>query len=269
MIKLNKKVVIDLKEFLDRKVEQYNKPEFISNDPICIPHSFTLKQDIEIMGFFAAIFAWGQRKTIINKCNELSRRMDNAPFDFIKNHKENDLKQLLSFKHRTFNDTDLLYCIQFMKKHYQDYESLEDAFIPDDSIQDIESSLIHFQKYFFDSPYAPKRTQKHIPSPKQKSACKRLNMYLRWMVRKDNQGVDFGIWKKLQPKILICPLDLHVERTARKLHLLQRDKPDWKAAFELTQNLRILDENDPVKYDFALFGISIEEKCIINENWNI
>ena len=254
--------IFDLKEFLDKKVEQYNTPDFIPNDPISIPHNFSLKQDKEIMGFFAAIFAWGQRKTIINKCNELALRMDNSPYDFITGHSDIDLKKLLDFKHRTFNATDLLYCIDFMKRHYLISNSLEEAFFPEKDM-DVETGLIYFQKYFFSHPDAPHRTRKHIPSPLQKSACKRLNMYLRWMVREDNKGVDFGLWKKISPGKLICPLDLHVERTARKIGLLERDKPDWKAAIELTENLRLLDVNDPTRYDFALFGISIEEKCII------
>lgn len=253
--------IFELKDFLDKKVEQYNTPDFIANDPISIPHKFEMKQEKEIMGFFAAIFAWGQRKTIINKCNELADRMDNAPYDFILNHMDSDLKRLLGFKHRTFNDTDLLYCVEFMKRHYQAHDSLEDAFAFGDGV---EECLNNFRQYFFALEDSPKRTQKHIPSPKQKSACKRLNMFLRWMVRDDNCGVDFGIWKKISPKDLICPLDLHVERTARKLSLLKRDKPDWKAAVELSDNLRLLDSYDPAKYDFALFGISIEEKCIIN-----
>jgi uncharacterized protein (TIGR02757 family) len=254
--------IFDIKDFLDKKVEQYNTPDFITNDPVSIPHRFTQKQDMEIMGFFAAIFAWGQRKTIINKCRELSDRMDNAPYQFVAGHTDTDLKKLLGFKHRTFNDTDLLYCIDFMKRHYSRFETLEEAFFPEKEM-DIESALNHFQSYFFSYPDAPHRTRKHIPSPAQKSACKRLNMYLRWMVRDDDKGVDFGIWKKIKPAQLICPLDLHVERTARKIGLLERDKPDWKAAIELTGNLRLLDANDPAKYDFALFGISIEEKCII------
>ncbi|MDR1706596.1 MAG: TIGR02757 family protein [Prevotella sp.] len=254
--------VLKLKDFLDKKVEQYNTPDFIPNDPISIPHSFGLKQDKEIMGFFAAIFAWGQRKTIINKCKELGDRMDNAPYDFITGHSDTDLKKLLGFKHRTFNDTDLLYCIEFMKRHYSNHKSLEEAFFPRVNM-DVESGLNHFRSYFFSYPDAPPRTRKHIPSPVQKSACKRLNMYLRWMVRKDDKEVDFGLWPKTKPSQLICPLDLHVERTARKVGLLYRDKPDWLAAIELTNNLRILDPKDPAKYDFALFGISIEEKCIM------
>jgi len=255
--------ISDIKEILDRKVEQYNTTSFIANDPVCIPHSYHSQQDKEIMGFFAAIFAWGQRKTIINKCRELSARMDEAPYEFIVGHAENDLNQLLGFKHRTFNDTDLLYCIHFMKQHYDKKETLETAFFP---LADMtaEQGLIHFKEYFFSSPDAPQRTGKHIPSPLQGSACKRLNMFLRWMVRNDEKGVDFGLWKRISPRDLICPLDVHVERTARKLGLLKRDKPDWKAALELTAALKFMDEDDPVKYDFALFGISIEEKCIID-----
>lgn len=261
---INKKQILCLKDFLDKKAEQYNTLDFIENDPICIPHSFSLRQDIEIMGFFASIFAWGQRKTIINKCRELIQRMDNAPYQFITQHKDEDLKQLFNFKHRTFNDTDLLYCIYFMKHHYSSHTSLETAFAFRDNTN-AEEALNYFHNYFFSLPYAPQRTMKHIPAPTRKSACKRLNMYLRWMVRKDNIGVDFGVWSKIKPKDLICPLDLHVERTARKLNLLTRDKPDWVAAIELTKNLLLLDCQDPVKYDFALFGISIEEKCIISQ----
>lgn len=254
--------LLDLKFFLDQKVEQYNTPAFIENDPISIPHSYTKKQDIEIMGFFAAIFAWGQRKTIINKTKELAARMDNDPYNFICNHKHSDLKQLIGFKHRTYNDTDLLYTIHFMKHHFKQSETLEDAFISEQE-NDTEAALRHFHNYFFSLAEAPQRTKKHIPTPMRGSACKRLNMFLRWMVRKDNKGVDFGIWQKLSPAQLICPLDLHVERTAHKLKLLTRDKADWKAAIELTENLRIMDQQDPIKYDFALFAISIEEHGFI------
>lgn len=258
---MKKNNIAGLKDFLDRKAEQYNTSAFIDNDPICIPHSFTLRQDIEIMGFFASIFAWGQRKTIINKCRELALRMDNAPFDFIVNHSDTDLKKLLDFKHRTFNDTDLLYCIDFFKRHFTEFKTLEEAFFPSENMT-VEEGLNYFHTYFFSHPDAPRRTVKHIPSPIRKSACKRLNMFLRWMVRNDERGVDFGIWHKIKPKDLICPLDLHVERTARKLRLLNREKPDWQAAVELTSNLSKLNAEDPVNYDFALFGISIEEKCI-------
>ena len=243
---------------LEEKFLLYNNKGFIENDPISIPHRFKIKQDIEIAGFFAAIFAWGKRQIIINKSNELMKRMGDSPFQFVVDHKDSDLKDLLGFKHRTFNDTDLLYCVDFLKRHYSNHDSLEDAFRG----KTMEERLNHFSSYFFTSPDAPTRTKKHIPSPIRNSACKRINMYLRWMVRNDNAGVDFGIWKNIKPSELICPLDLHVERAAKILQLLTRDKPDWKAALELTDNLRQFDADDPVKYDFALFGLSIEEKCI-------
>ena len=252
----------DLKAFLDEKVDRYNRQTFIENDPISIPHSFAKKQDIEIMGFFAAVLAWGQRPTIINKCRELAQRMDGEPHLFITQSSENDLKQLLGFKHRTFNDTDLLYFVDFLKRHYTQFNSLEVAFVGN-SVNDVESALLHFRKTFFDSPEAPSRTRKHISSPAQKSACKRLNMFLRWMVRHDDCGVDFGIWKRLQPKDLICPLDLHVDRAARHFGMISRKQTDWQTALELTETLKSFDTNDPVKYDFALFGISVEKELYL------
>ncbi len=254
---------LNIKEFLDAKVQQYNQPAFIAADPISIPHQFTLKQDIEIMGFFAAILAWGQRKTIINKCRELISRMDNAPYDFILHHQEEDLKNLLGFKHRTFNDTDLLYFVEFFKFHYQRFDSLEDAFLigqQESSIFTISQALDEFKSYFFSLPDYPLRTKKHISSPAQKSTCKRINMYLRWMVRQDLNGVDFGIWKRISTSDLICPCDVHVERVARKFGLITLPKVDWRTALELTQNLKALDPNDPVKYDFALFGLGVERE---------
>jgi len=271
-----------LKSFLDSKVIQYNRPDFIKNDPVCIPHLFTKQQDIEIMGFWAATLAWGQRVTIINKCRELITLMDGAPYDFIINHEEPDLKKLLQFKHRTFNDTDTLYFIAFFRYHYQNHASLEAAFIPHQTplpvissdserymkrqIADtatpepIEKYLNHFRQYFFSLPDYPHRTKKHVSSPSQKSTCKRLNMFLRWMVRKDNCGVDFGIWNQIKPSELIMPCDLHVDRVARKLNLITRKQTDWQTAVELTQRLRQFDATDPVKYDFALFALGIEEK---------
>jgi uncharacterized protein (TIGR02757 family) len=248
-----------LKAFLDIQVEKYNQISFIEDDPICIPHQFTLKQDIEIMGLFASVFAWGQRKTIINKCNELSNRMDNRPYDFILNHQDSDLKGLLGFKHRTFTDTDLLYFVSFLNKWYKDNESLEFAFSKHLNPKDknIEKALTGFRLLFESNDEAPRRTLKHVSSPSQNSACKRLCMYLRWMVRDDDSKVDFGIWKTIKPSQLICPLDLHVQRTAIKFGLLQREQSDWKAALELTDNLKQFDKKDPVKYDFALFGLSI------------
>ncbi len=254
-------MIDNLKIFLDSKVIQYNRPDFIKNDPVSIPHLFTKKQDIEIIGFWAAILAWGQRITIINKCKELISLMDGAPYDFIINHEETDLKKLLNFKHRTFNDTDTLYFIAFFKQHYSQFTSLEDAFIaPNASGNEVAHSLNHFRDYFFSLPDFPHRTKKHVSSPSQKSTCKRLNMFLRWMVRKDNCGVDFGIWDKLKPADLICPCDLHVDRVARKLNLITRKQTDWQTAVELTNRLREFDPHDPVKYDFALFGLGIEEQ---------
>ena len=251
-----------LKDFLDSKVEQYNTPAFIKDDPICIPHRFTKRQDIEIAGLFAAVFAWGNRTIIINKCTDLLRRMDNAPFDFVVNHSDNDLKGLLGFKHRTFNDTDLLYFIHFLQSHYAKNSSLETAFFkgmkPGD--ETTENGLDYFFQNFFSLEDAPRRTQKHIAAPCKKSTCKRLNMYLRWMVRKDKKGVDFGIWKNISPAQLICPVDLHVARVAHRFNLLKRKQTDWLAGLELTRHLRNFDAKDPVKYDFALFGLGVLEK---------
>ncbi|MFZ4860661.1 TIGR02757 family protein [Sphingobacterium sp. Mn56C] len=252
---------MNLQHFLDQKVELYNRADFIENDPIVIPHLFSKKQDIEVMGFFASILAWGQRKTIINKCKELIERMDGSPYDFVVQHQDADLKQLLGFKHRTFNDTDLLYFIAFFKQHYQHYNSLEQAFIQGQEQNpeiSIETALNTFKNYFFSLPDYPIRTRKHVSSPLQKSTCKRLNMFLRWMVRQDDKGVDFGIWTGIKPAQLICPCDVHVERVARKLHLITLEKVNWKTALELTENLRLLDPRDPVKYDFALFGLGVE-----------
>lgn len=251
----------DIKAFLDAKVKVFNQPGFIENDPICIPHLFTDRQDVEVMGFFAAILAWGQRKTIINKCKELIERFDGAPAQFIQQHQEQDLKQLLGFKHRTFNDTDLLYFVAFLRFHYRSFSSLEDAFLIGQQHGApflMEQCLNEFKAYFFSLPDHPIRTKKHISSPRQKSSCKRLNMFLRWMVRQDEQGVDFGIWKRISPSALVCPCDVHVERVARRFGLIVSDKLNWKTAVELTENLQTFDPLDPVKYDFALFGIGVE-----------
>ncbi len=253
-------------KLLDQKVKQYNRIEFIGKDPICIPHLFTKEQDIEIAGFFAAIFAWGNRTTIINKSKELLERMDNAPYAFCIGHEDKDLKKLLGFAHRTFNDTDLLYCIEFFKKHYSKNDSLETAFFKNSISKSIErhniieQALIYFQDYFFSLEEAPARTKKHIASPLSGSTCKRLNMFLRWMVRKDKQGVDFGLWKSVSPAALIMPIDVHVARVSRGLGILKRTQTDWQTAIELTNYCRTLDAKDPVKYDFALFSLGVIEK---------
>jgi uncharacterized protein (TIGR02757 family) len=251
----------DLKTFLDKKADEYNRPSFIQDDPISVPHLFTTKQDIEIAGFFAAVFSWGNRSTIISKGKELMQRMDMAPYLFIKHHSEKDLKRLAAFKHRTFQFADLVYFIEFLHQHYARHKSLEHAFTNGLGTKSFtaEKALNNFRKYFFGGEHE-KRTEKHIPSPQRGSTCKRLNMFLRWMVRSDDKGVDFGIWQNIPASQLICPLDVHVVRVAKKLGLLKRRQPDWQAAVELTGALRKLDENDPVRYDFALFNLGAMEK---------
>lgn len=249
-----------LKDLLDAKVAQYNCPAFIHNDPIFIPHSYQTRQDIEIAGFWAAILSWGQRKVIISKCQALLEMMDHAPHAFILHHGPADLKPLLKFKHRTFNAADLCYCIRFLKHYYQQHDTLENAFLAGIGPHDtsVENGLIHFHEQFFSLEGCLERTRKHIATPARQSACKRLNMFLRWMVRQDDQGVDFGLWKRICPSQLICPCDVHVGRVARELGLLQRPNTDWRAALALTQHLKALCPTDPVKYDFALFGLGID-----------
>lgn len=250
---------LSLKDFLDKKVDEYNQPFFIKNDPVSIPHLFTKKQDIEIAAFFAAVFSWGNRITIINKSKELLSLMENAPYEFCLNANAKDLNKLLSFKHRTFNSTDLLYFIEFLKYHYHSNASLESAFTKwmSSSDETIENGLNGFFNYFFSLEDFPARTKKHITSPQKKSTCKRLNMFLRWMVRNDSNKVDFGIWKNISPSQLICPIDVHVARVSKHFNMLQRKQLDWQAALELTAYLRTLDKADPVKYDFALFGTGV------------
>ena len=250
-----------LASLLEKKYAEYNRKAFIHSDPVCIPHTFQRKQDIEIAGLFAAVFAWGNRVTIINKSRELLELMDNSPHDFCMNHTEKDLQKLVHFRHRTFNATDLLYFIEFFKQHYALNRSLENAFTRNLGKNDltVENGLVSFHQYFLSLEVLPGRTKKHIASPALNSSCKRLNMFLRWMVRKDEHGVDFGIWKKIKPAQLVCPLDLHVARVSRKLGLLKRKQNDWKAALELTDALREFDNEDPVKYDLALFGMGVFE----------
>jgi uncharacterized protein (TIGR02757 family) len=251
-----------LKDFLDAKVEEYNKPSFIKNDPISVPHRFSKKQDIEIAAFFASMFAWGNRTTIIKKTNELMEMMDNSPYEFCANFPLKDVKRLLSFKHRTFNTTDLLYFIEFLHHHYASNDSLESAFSKwmHKEDENIEQALVGFHHYFFSLEDAPPRTKKHIATPERKSTCKRLNMYLRWMVRKDKKGVDFGIWKTIKPSQLICPIDVHVARVAKRFNLVSRKQVDWLMGLELTEQLKKYDPRDPAKYDFALFALGAEEK---------
>lgn len=252
----------DLGAFLDACADQYNRAEFIENDPISIPHSFSRLQDIEITGFWTAMLSWGQRKTIIQSARSLIERMDGAPYDFVVNHEEQDRRRLEDFYHRTFQPLDTLYFLAFFQEYYRRNDSLEQAFTcylrPGST--DIGPALSGFHELFFSLPDAPERTRKHVPTPGRKSACKRLNMFLRWMVRRDDRGVDFGLWRQISPSQLLIPLDVHVERIARKLGLLHRQQTDWQAVLELTEALRRFDPEDPVKYDYALFGLGVLEK---------
>jgi uncharacterized protein (TIGR02757 family) len=244
---------------LELKLKQYNRVEFITDDPISVPHRFTQNQDIEIAALFAALLAWGQRKTIINNANRLMDMMDGAPYAFIKNHQEVDRKRFTKFVHRTFQPDDLLYFIEFLQYHFAQHSSLENLFADGMAAGDehIGNGLAHFHQQFFVLPHL-KRTEKHLQTPLRKSACKRINLFLKWMVRKDSGGVDFGIWKKISPAQLLIPLDVHVHRIATELGLLQRKQSDWQACLELTARLRQFDATDPVKYDFALFGMGME-----------
>jgi len=249
----------NIKDFLDRKLKEYNTRDFIKDDPVLIPHMFSKKQDQEIAAFFAAIFAWGNRTTIINKSNELMQMMDKHPHDFCLHASELELNSLKDFKHRTFNADDLYFFIHFFRQHYRTNTSLETAFTKGMNKDDenIEKGLLYFRKYFFMDEHL-RRTEKHIASPAQNSACKRINMFLRWMVRKDT--VDLGIWKMIKPSQLVCPLDLHVTRVAKRFGFISRPAANWATAIELTKNLRKLDPDDPVKYDFALFALGVIEK---------
>ena len=253
---------MEIKEILDQYVNTYNVPGFIKDDPISIPHRYSRPQDIEITAFWTSMLAWGQRVTIINKATELFGLMGESPYEFIVNHTEEEREPFLDFKHRTFQPTDTLYFLEFFQQYYRQYKSLEfgfSQFIEADSI-DISPALSGFHELFFNLPDSPQRTRKHVATPVRKSTCKRLNMFLRWMVRKDEMGVDFGIWNTIKPSQLMIPLDVHVERIARKFGLIKRKQRDWKTVVELTEQLRIFDANDPAKYDFALFGYGVDEK---------
>ena len=249
----------NLKDYLDQLADYFNRPAFIPSDPVSIPHRFSRREDIEIAGFFAAILAWGQRKTILSKLQDMLQRMDHRPYDFVMNHSDADLKGLEGFVHRTFCDGDLLCFIAFLKQVYQQGGNLEKAFfpVPDERPDAVFHALVRLRKLFIESVDFLPRSRKHLSSPETGSACKRLNMFLRWMVRKDSAGVDFGIWDSIKPAQLICPCDVHVERQARILGLVSRAKADWAMAEELTANLRKLDPQDPVRYDFALFGLGV------------
>lgn len=249
----------ELKVFLDEKVEQYNNPKFLEDDPLQIPHRFSKKEDIEISGFLTATIAWGNRKSIINNASKLMELLHNAPHDFVLNHTETDLEKLLPFVHRTLNGNDLHYFIQSLQNIYTNHNGLEAVFVQHQQEDSLQSAISRFKEVFFELPHQV-RTMKHVSDPNKGSAAKRINMFLRWMVRSNNTGVDFGIWEQLKPGQLSCPLDVHSGNVARKLKLLKRKQNDAKALAELDESLRKLDPSDPVKYDFALFGLGVFEK---------
>ena len=248
----------EVKDFLDFKVNQYNNHAFIEFDPISIPHQFSIKEDIEISAFLTATISWGNRKAILKAANELMCLMGNSPFDFIMNSNSNQISRLLKYYYRTFHGSDLGYFILSLKNIYENHGGLELIF-SNNSNDTLHDSITSFRSIFFELPHLD-RTRKHVSNPDSGSAAKRLHMMLRWLVRKDNKGVDFGIWKEISPSCLSIPLDLHSGNTARKLGLLKRKSNDLKAVIELDQVLREFDPNDPVKYDFALFGMGAEEK---------
>ncbi|KAB1154115.1 TIGR02757 family protein [Flavobacterium luteum] len=248
----------ELKSFLDEKVILYNNPYFIESDPVQIPHLFTQKEDIEIAGFLSATIAWGNRKMIIKNAHKMINLMGNAPYDFVMSHSENDLERLEQFVHRTFNGGDFFTFTKGLQNIYKNHNGLEKVFALNQGTDNLQKSIHEFKKLFFEIPHQ-NRTQKHISDPLNNSAAKRINMFLRWMVRQDNKGVDLGIWKSISPSLLSCPLDVHSGNVARKLGLLNRKQNDGKALAELDKNLRHLDPIDPVKYDFALFGLGVFE----------
>jgi uncharacterized protein (TIGR02757 family) len=249
----------ELREFLDEKVDLYNRPSFIEHDPICIPHLYTIKEDIEIAGFLAATIAWGNRKMILNNANRMMELLDDSPYEFILNSTNKELEMVGYFVHRTFNSADLIYFLKALQHIYRYKGGLETIFNINQTCDSLQPAIHEFHKVFFELPHE-KKTERHVSDPSKGSAAKKLNMFLRWMVRKDNRGVDFGIWKKIDQSSLFIPLDLHSGNTARKLGLLTRKINDWKAVEELTANLREFDPTDPVKYDFALFGLGVSER---------
>ena len=248
----------ELKSFLDQKVIQYNQPKFIESDPIQIPHQFSKKEDIEIAGFLTATIAWGKRQMIIKNANRMMELLDNAPYDFVLHHSDKDLQNFPHFVHRTFNLDDFKFFIQSLQNIYKNHNGLKAVFSKNITENNTVNTIHQFKKVFFEIPHL-QRTTKHVSDPLKGSAAKRINMFLRWMVRKDTNGVDFGIWNSISPSVLSCPLDVHSGNVARKLGLLTRKQNDAKALHELDCNLRKLDANDPVKYDFALFGLGVFE----------
>ncbi len=252
----------EIQQILITEANRFNRSSFIEEDPISLPSQFDQLQDKEIIGFWVAMLAWGQRKTILAKGRELVALMEGQPYRFILDHSEADRARFLSFKHRTFNTTDTLYFLEFFQHYYRRHETLETAFTAglSESDEHVGPALIRFHDYFFSLPEAPSRTRKHVATPIRKSTCKRLNMFLRWMVRSDDAGVDFGCWRSIRPDQLLMPLDVHVDRVARRLGLIKRKQTDWKAALELTRTLKEIDPSDPVRFDYALFGLGVLQR---------
>ncbi len=250
-------LISNIKEFLDEKYNLYNRPSFIETDPIHVPHQFSKPEDIEIAAFLSATIAWGNRKMIIKNAKKLISLLDNSPHDFIINSNDSDLGQIKDFKHRTFNGEDLAFFLKSLQNIYKNHGGLRSIF--ENNFVDAKTSLSRFREVFFSIEY-PDRTQKHVPNVLKKSAAKRLNMFLMWMVRKDNRGVHFGLWNKIPQSELKLPLDVHTANVGRKLGLLERKQNDWQAVEEITDSLRGFDAEDPIKYDFALFGLGVFEK---------
>ena len=268
-LSFSKRQVESIYRWLEDQASRYNHPSFITDDPISVPHRYTRLQDIEIAGLLTAIMAWGQRKTIISNANRLMQLMDDAPYDFIRYHQETDRKRFETFCHRTLQSDDILYLITVLQDYYVKEESLETAFAGPMGVDDADvyAGLEGFHNMMFDQPWVLERTRKHIATPVRKSSCKRLNMYLRWMVRRDDREVDFGLWKRITPGQLVIPLDVHVGNVARRLGLLKRETNDWQAAKELTECLKQFDPADPVRYDFALFGAGIHQSKASEDFW--
>ncbi|MGM0573727.1 MAG: TIGR02757 family protein [Bacteroidota bacterium] len=248
----------DIKGFLDEKADKYNNPDFIETDPIVVPHQFTRKEDIEIAGFLTASIAWGKRETIIKNAFTLMELMGYTPYDFVMNHQAHHLEKLDHFVHRTFNAVDAKYFIRALKHIYTHQGGPETLIAASVSENSVIPSLSNFHTVFFSLPH-PLRTRKHVSDPNKGSSAKKINMYLRWMVRQDKKGVDFGLWKTVSPAILSCPLDVHTGNVARKLGLLTRKQNDLKAVCDLDSALRAMDCHDPVRYDYALFGLGMYE----------
>lgn len=249
----------EVRLLLDKSFQEFNHPGFIADDPISIPHRYSTKENIEISGFLVATIAWGNRKTIINNALKLVQWMDDDPYGFITGFREKDLKPFENFVHRTFNGDDCLFFLNALQYIYKNYGGLENVFIGHTPGNEVMDAIVNFRKVFFEIPHLH-RSQKHVANPQKNAIAKRINMFLRWMVRKDDKGVDFGIWRTLKPSMLMCPLDVHTGNVSRQLKLLSRKQNDWKAVEELTQNLRFLDPGDPVKYDIALFGLGVNSK---------